>query len=124
LQLAILHGFTYCHFDHTLDPTRAGSWQKMLVLQAVMAFARVVMIMDHDAFFARADVNPFAMLNHSAVVNEKFDILFSSDFDRGRHDGLHDAGSVSINAGVFFAKTSDWTRAFISSGCTRIFQMR
>jgi hypothetical protein len=96
----------------------------MLVLQAVMAFARVVMIMDHDAFFARADVNPFAMLNHSAVVNEKFDILFSSDFDRGRHDGLHDAGSVSINAGVFFAKTSNWTRAFISSGCTRIFQMR
>ncbi len=94
-----IHGYDFLyHKEVPEDFSRPASWYKLLLVEAALASYDYVLWMDADAVFTRFDVS--------------LENIFSSEI-RAQHDFVFQRDWNHINMGVFFVKSTPWSRSFL-----------
>jgi hypothetical protein len=105
---------TYCEFRSPLDATRHPAWTKISAVRLALTFSDWAMLVDADALFVNFDFDARELI---AKHGKARDLIFSTDYDNGPsqadEDAAYHAGSVSVNTGVFLARSSLWTETFL-----------
>jgi len=93
------HGYTYIRYRELIDPNRIATWNKLIAVQRELAAFDWVLWLDADALI----VNPRHRIEDviAPYISDK-QMLFSSD-------------NQGLCAGVFFAKNTPWSHAFLAA---------
>lgn len=113
---AALHHIDVCvfEFETPLDPTRAPSWSKSLLVRMLLQITPYVFMMDADTIIVNPDVSPAKLSTMLAHRN----LMMTSEMWDVDSEYPADASTSAFNAGVQFWRADRWTDRFLSDTYT------